>query len=200
MDVSAIARALCLFVVCLVAATPIRAEEKIEAATGKPSDDLPAIETPVTSTPRPFNAHDPIAGRRSRRAGGHLGTVGAARFYAEHQMIILNVNHALQLYWAETGTYPTSNDEFMEKVIKANGIPLPKLEPQHEYIYVPEQPEVGLQIRLKPMEESAAALTVQPSPSAVSLDGFDSPCPCQVTKQKHNRHRLLLRRCRAVFN
>jgi hypothetical protein len=37
-------------------------------------------------------------------------------------------------------------------IIEANGAAtkLPEIEPQHEYIYVPEQATVGLQIRLKP--------------------------------------------------
>jgi hypothetical protein len=132
----------------------------------KSNDELPEIETPVTNTPRPFNPHDPIKGRRSRRAGGQLGAVVSARFYAEHQMLIHAVKHSLQLYWAENGEYPKSNDEFMKEIIQANGLPLPELEPEHEYIYVPEQPEVGLQIRLKPsaLKPATEATEAVPQP------------------------------------
>jgi hypothetical protein len=135
-------------------ATPPAAEVPVEKekpiVAGIPGEELPEIETPVTSTPRPFNSHDPIKGRRSRRAGGGLGAIGGARFHIEYQNIINNINHANQLYWAEHGDWPKSNDEFMEKIIEFNELVLPELEPQHEYIYVPEQGKIGLQIRLKP--------------------------------------------------
>ncbi|MEM9659205.1 MAG: hypothetical protein AAF961_12670, partial [Planctomycetota bacterium] len=42
----------------------------------------------VTDEPREFTANDPVRGRRSRAAGGYLGAVGGARFWAEHQAII----------------------------------------------------------------------------------------------------------------
>lgn len=130
------------------ASAPAPEEKPIVA--GIPGEKLPEIETPVTSTPRPFNSHDPIKGRRSRDAGGYLGAVAGSKFHAEYQMLINNTNHANQLFWAEHGDWPKSNEEFMEKIIKFNKLVLPELEPQHEYIYVPEQGEVGLQIRLKP--------------------------------------------------
>jgi hypothetical protein len=135
------------------AATPVAAapaEEERPMVAGAPGEKLPEIETPVTSTPRPFNSHDPIKGRRSRRAGGYLGATAGARFHAEYQMLINNIQHAHQLYWAETGDWAKSHEEFMKKIIEGNKLVLPELEPQHEYIYVPEQPEIGLQIRLKP--------------------------------------------------
>lgn len=135
-------------------ATPPAAEAPAEKpkpiVAGVEGEELPEIETPVTSTPRPFNSHDPIKGRRSRRAGGYLGATAGAKFHAEYQVMIHSINHANQLFWAETGDWPKSNEEFMKRIIEFNKISLPELEPQHEYIYVPEQGEVGLQIRLKP--------------------------------------------------
>ena len=132
------------------AAAEAPAEKPKPIVAGVEGEELPEIETPVTSTPRPFNSHDPIKGRRSRRAGGYLGATAGAKFHAEYQMLIHSINHANQLYWAETGDWPKSNEEFMKKIIEFNKLVLPELEPQHEYIYVPEQGEVGLQIRLKP--------------------------------------------------
>jgi len=126
------------------------APEERPMVAGAPGEALPEIETPVTNVPRPFNSHDPIKGRRSRRAGGAMGAAAGARFHAEYQMIINNIQHAHQLYWAEHGDWAKSNEEFMTKIVEYNKLVLPELEPQHEYIYVPEQPEVGLQIRLKP--------------------------------------------------
>ncbi|RIK69811.1 MAG: hypothetical protein DCC67_21040 [Planctomycetota bacterium] len=153
-------------------ATPVaapEAEPERPMVAGAPGEPLPEIETPVTATPRKFTSHDPIKGRRSRRAGGYLGAVGGARFHAEYQTIINNIDHALQLYNAEHGEFPKSHEEFMQKIIQANNIVLPEIEPQHEYIYVPEQPEMGLQIRLKPGGAGEAA------PPAEGADGQQPP-------------------------
>jgi len=154
------------------ATEPPKDERPIVA--GVPGEELPEIETPVTSTPRPFNSHDPIKGRRSRRAGGAMGAAAGARFHAEYQMIINNIQHAHQLYWAEHGDWAKSHEEFMKGIVEYNKLALPELEPHHEYIYVPEQPEVGLQIRLKPgfaqdgtpLPAGQAAETAAPADSA----------------------------------
>lgn len=166
-------------------------------------NEIPEIETPVKITPRPFTAHDPIKGRRSRRAGGHLGAVASAKFFAEHQMVIANVNHANQLYLATLGDYPKSHEEFMDKIIKLNGILLPELEPDHEYIYVPEQPEVGLQIRLKQSELKettdaqqaiAASSEMMPVHNGCELVScFDGVTPACQTQRTSRRFKL---RCR----
>jgi hypothetical protein len=158
------------------ATAPVEEEKPIVA--GIPGEKLPEIETPVTSTPRPFNSHDPIKGRRSRDAGGYLGAAAGARFHAEYQMLINNAKHANQLYWAEHGDWPQSNEEFMEKIIEFNKLVLPELEPHHEYIYVPEQAEVGLQIRLKPgynadgsKNADASAEEAAPADGTAPVDG-----------------------------
>ena len=47
----------------------------------------------------------------------------------------LNMDHALDLYRAETGEFPKTYDEFMEKIIRANNIALPTLPFYQEYGY-----------------------------------------------------------------
>ena len=67
--------------------------------------------------------------------------------------MLQSIDHANQLYWPQHDfSYPKSHDEFMKDVVALalNGIPLPEIPEDEEYIYVPEQPEVGLQIRLIP--------------------------------------------------
>jgi hypothetical protein len=113
---------------------------------------------PVTADPRPFTAYDPVQGRRSRETGG-LGASVAAAFYAKHQMIILAVQHSLELYFAMHGEYPRSHDEFMKNVVAValNGTELPALPEGQEYIYVPGEGELGLQIRLRPADSNEGA-------------------------------------------
>ncbi|MCC6492755.1 MAG: hypothetical protein IT424_07020, partial [Pirellulales bacterium] len=133
------------------AAAPAPAPPPVETATvnNSPGTDLPQIAEPVTDDPRPVTPDDPIKGRRSKRAGGYLGATAHARFWAEHKIVFDQVKYNLGLYMAMEGDFPKSNEEFFEKIIKGYQMKLPELEPEHEYCYVPEEPEAGLQIRLK---------------------------------------------------
>jgi hypothetical protein len=138
------------------AEAPVEKEKPIVA--GVPGEETPEDETPVTDIPRKFNSHDPIQGRRSRRqAEGTnalgLGTTAAAGFYAKHQMMIVAIDHANQLYNPQHDfEFPKTQESFMKDVVAMalNGQPLPKIPEDEEYCYVPEQGEVGLQIRLIP--------------------------------------------------
>lgn len=113
---------------------------------------LPADENPVTDVPRKFTKKDPIQGRRSRAQGGVAGNIGAA-LQAKHEGFILAIDQANQLYWPQNDfSYPKSHESFMKDVVALalNGQVLPEIPEDEEYIYVPEQGEVGMQIRLIP--------------------------------------------------
>ncbi len=47
----------------------------------------------------------------------------------------LQIEAAVKLYQGETGEYPKSLDEFMEKIIRPNNIALPKLPKYQDYAY-----------------------------------------------------------------
>jgi hypothetical protein len=119
---------------------------------GIPGPPLPEDETPVTDVPRKFTKKDPIKGRRTSAQGGVAGNVGAA-LRGKHEMFILAIEEANHLYWPQHDfSYPKSHEEFMKEVVALalNGQVLPEIPDDEEYIYVPEQGEVGLQIRLIP--------------------------------------------------
>jgi len=127
----------------LDAPSALPAPQAKAAASDKPAagwekTEVVDREPAVTSTPREVTANDPTKGKKSRQAGGYLGAVGHARFYAEHKLIFTSIDHALNLYWATEGNYPKTHDEFMEKIIKFNQIQLPELDEGVEYIYDPE--------------------------------------------------------------
>jgi hypothetical protein len=133
--------------------------EEPPMVAGAPGKELPETEVPVTDIPRKFLPGDPVAGRRSRREASEgtnvlgIGSTAAAGFYAKHQSMILAIDHALQLYVPQHNfEYPKTQEEFMKEVVELalGGQQLPELEEDHEYCYVPSQPERGLQIRLKP--------------------------------------------------
>jgi len=127
-----------------VASATAQSTPAVEDEPEEPQDepvDMTGVENeppPITSVPREFEAKDAKRGKKSRKAGGYLGAVGGARFYAEYQMIINSYTHALNLYWGEKGYYPKTHEEFMEKIIKFNKLQLPELEAGDEYIYDPE--------------------------------------------------------------
>jgi hypothetical protein len=135
------------------------AVEEPPMVAGAPGKELPETDVPVTDIPRKFLANDPIQGRRSRREAregsnvGGLGTTIAGGIYAKHQGFILAIDQALALYVPQHNfEFPKTQEEFMRDVVELamNGQPLPELQEDHEYCYVPSQPETGLQIRLKP--------------------------------------------------
>ncbi len=66
-----------------------------------------------------------------------LNPLGAMNAYGPlvEKLAGLNIDHALSLYQAEHGRYPKTHKEFMDKVIKRNGIKLPKLPGGAQYQY-----------------------------------------------------------------
>jgi hypothetical protein len=173
--------------------TPPAEEPKEEPVmvAGIPGPPMPEDENAVTDVPRKFTAHDPIQGRRSRQAaqeGYSLGiaTTAAGGFYAKHQSMILAIDQANQLYWPQHDfSYPKTHEAFMKDVVALalNGIPLPKIPEDEEYIYVPEQAEVGLQIRLIPGSPRSKIPSAEPGkehifdPAVLAAAGVEIPTP-----------------------
>jgi hypothetical protein len=166
-------------------ATPPPAEPEPELVAGIPGPPLPEIETPVTDVPRKFTAKDPIKGRRTRAQGGVAGNFGAA-IWAKYEGFVMAIDHSNQLYWPQNNfSYPKSHDEFMKVVVTGAlaGEALPELEADHEYIYVPEQGEVGLQIRLVPGSPDSKIPKAEPGkehvfdPAVLAEHGVVIPAP-----------------------
>jgi hypothetical protein len=116
----------------------------------------------------------------------YLGATAGDRFYAEFQMMINNIDQANQLYWAEKGDYPKSQEEFIKNIIEFNQIKLPEIPADEEYCYVPEQGEVGLQIRLKPGSPRSKVPAGTSPQKAMELLGVDinaEPAPPPRSEQ-----------------
>ena len=58
-------------------------------------------------------------------------------FSVRERLVLQQVDHAMNLYRAEHGTAPSSNEEYMKKIIQENNIRLPRLPEGHEYVYDP---------------------------------------------------------------
>ncbi len=122
-----------------------RKQEEARLTAEKKAQEEAAAKAAAEAPPeiRDVTAHSPKKGK-SLEGGGYLSVVTGTRFWAEHQMILNNILHAMQLYNAEHGRYPKTQEEFMEKIIKPNEptTRLPELPEGWEYFYDPQEPLV----------------------------------------------------------
>lgn len=82
-------------------------------------------------------------GVKGRTLGGsYLETVFSTKFHIEQKAEFMKVQHAMNLYNAMHDRYPSTHDEFMETIVKANNIQLPRLPDGERYIYDPENAEL----------------------------------------------------------
>ena len=94
---------------------------------GKTTQDIREVEKEkqaggVVTQPR-ITSKDPI----TLPGNAYVSIIGRSA--------MLNIEHTLDLYKAETGEYPKSHEEFMENIIKRYNIALPKLPSYQEYSY-----------------------------------------------------------------
>jgi hypothetical protein len=140
-----IASAYLSLAVCFLAA--IGCEEEVRNVSGKPN---------AQPAPQPPTASGPIIGQRTqdiRNAAAELQkgktSVASTKIVARDPITLsgnayvaiigrtatMSIQHALDLYHATNDRYPKDYDEFMNEIIKANGISLPKLPLYQKYGY-----------------------------------------------------------------
>ena len=113
------------------AAAPARKAEP-EFIVGKRTQDIKDAKAEIRGgqahqvQPR-ITAKDPI----TLQGNAYVTIIG--------QTSILSIQHAMDLYHATNDRYPKDYDEFMNEIIKANNIALPKLPHYQEYGYDAEQ-------------------------------------------------------------
>jgi len=65
-----------------------------------------------------------------------------AMFWGKQKIVFDQITHAMSLYKAEHDGIPKSHEEFMEKIIRANNIALPRLPENQTYVYDPADGEL----------------------------------------------------------
>jgi hypothetical protein len=133
-------------------------QQEAQAAADKQAADTAAAQALANEAPTMVNEDDFKKGK-SLKGGGALSTIVRTRFVAEHRMNMIQVEHALNLFWGAEGRYPESHEEFLEKIVEANGLVLPELDGPYEYVYNPEDHQLykqPLSAPTAPGEESAA--------------------------------------------
>jgi hypothetical protein len=82
---------------------------------------------------------EPGVGKKGRGYGAGMVTTPIAAYFSVRERLAFDqVAHAMDLYKATNEHGPKSHEEFMEKIIKENGIKLPQLPAGERYLYDPK--------------------------------------------------------------
>jgi hypothetical protein len=114
------------------------------ALPGLPGVNLPGQPQPPQAQPGVVTekAQAGATGKGNYGGPGAVTTPISVYFQAQERVIFLQVQQAIQLYEAEHGQKPKTEDEFMKQVIEANQIRLPQLPPGSKYKYDPQKGEL----------------------------------------------------------
>jgi hypothetical protein len=107
-------------------ATPAAKKTPAESASPRrPGTDLKQAEQGV--------------GEKGHYEQGIITTPVSVFFSARERIAFeIQIPHAMQFFKALENRNPKDQAEFMQKIIKANGIALPELPPGHRYLYNPK--------------------------------------------------------------
>jgi hypothetical protein len=125
------------------------------AAEASPSAAMPAETAAQTASAPAPPAETPQAPQETRvkadvGAGkkGHYGpgfiTTPVSVYWRTQEMVAYRtqVPHALNLYKAEHGHFPKTQEEFFREILEKNAIKLPELPEGHSYVYDPNKGEL----------------------------------------------------------
>ncbi len=137
-----------------------------QPAPAAPQQPLPGAVVPMPGAPTaqvpvpagqvpgavPTAAPQPVMVQEKAQAGvsgkgnyepGVVTTPIAAYFQTRERVIFeIAIPQAMNLYAAEKGNKPKTQEEFMRDIIQANQIKLPALPPGHKYVYDPQKGEL----------------------------------------------------------
>ncbi len=125
---------------------------RYEPAAPPPAPPTTAVETsapPAESKLPKSEPEPPKTVQTKAKAGvgakGHYDAVGpvvtpASVYFRARERISFEIQipQAMNLFKATEGRFPNTHEEFMQKIVEENRIPLPELPPDHRYIYDPK--------------------------------------------------------------
>ena len=122
-----------------------------QSAAPQPSGTLPGL--PGVNLPGQPQSPQPQPGVVTEKAApgltgkgnygpGVVTTPISVYFQAQERVILLQVQHAIDLYEASNGQKPKTEEEFMKQIIEANQIKLPQLPAGSKYKYDPQKGEL----------------------------------------------------------
>lgn len=109
----------------------------------KPLTPAAPVEEPAEPAAEPVMVQEEATvgvGAKGRDYEPGLVTTPVKAYFTAKEEIAFNIQipNAMKFYKAQFESYPKSHEEFMEKIIKPNGIALPELPSGHHYVYNPE--------------------------------------------------------------
>ncbi len=110
--------------------------------TANPNAPAPNPNAPAQPDPnvQRIQVQPGITGKGQGYGRGPIATPVRTYFMVRERVVFDQVAQALNLYRAETGHFPKTQEEFWEKVVKKNGLVLPKLrDAEDKYVYLPEK-------------------------------------------------------------
>jgi hypothetical protein len=136
------------------ATPPAPAQSQAAPANGaKPAPPLTPGEEVNQAVGVPLPAKDVIRekaevgmGEAGRGYGeGLIATPVRALWLSKERLVLIQIQHAVDLFKAQEGRGPKSHDEFMDKIIKENAIRLPALPAGQRYVYDPAKQELQVE-------------------------------------------------------
>jgi pyruvate/2-oxoglutarate dehydrogenase complex dihydrolipoamide acyltransferase (E2) component len=115
------------------------AGQAVQAAPPAPAAVPQAAANPAVSEANRQQATVGVGKKGRGYGGGLITTPIAAYFSVQERLKFLQVTHDMQIYVAEHGRPPKTQEEFMEKIIKAGSIELPQLRGNDRYVYLSEK-------------------------------------------------------------
>ena len=148
--------------ISLLLATGCDTQGLVENKPAEPTATAPAVAAPAVNAPAVGGdvASSGAAGegqkagvgvgirgdslRNEEGVGKMIAAPAVALFNAREKAVFeIQIPHALNLFKALEGRVPKTHEEFMQKIVQANGIQLPELKPGTRYRFRPDQGDAG---------------------------------------------------------
>jgi type IV secretory pathway VirB10-like protein len=97
--------------------------------------NAPETPSPISPGTEEVKAEAGVGAKGKGYGDGIIATPCSVYFQMRERIFFDHMTHAMQLFKALEGHAPRSEKEFMEKIIKENGIQLPTLPPGESYRY-----------------------------------------------------------------
>lgn len=111
--------------------------EEIQATAPTPAVKEPAAKADMAEGDKRVELNKPV--EQGNRTGGYLGAVAGGYRSAREEIESWAIRQEIEHYKANTGRYPKSHEEFMEKALQSQ---LPEVEEGYELRYFPEEHKV----------------------------------------------------------
>ncbi len=172
-------RAALAAVVVVLGLTALGCSTETEKLPELPKGPETAPPAPVADTrPKSVPMGEPTRQTHSAIGGAYRSSLARIDDFA--------IRHQLDIYQAEHGHYPRSNEEFHEKFMKGYKIPYPQMEEGYELFYNPEENVVYQRLIEEPADEAIEEVAEGAEGEASAEGGAAEPSDPEATPGVEN--------------